>query len=69
MDWSIIILALLVGNMVWACTFSECGVVWSKKQIMRRQRRDMRPNWVYKLPDETTEMSPTGHKKDIIRGK
>lgn len=71
MDWSIIILALLVGNMIWACTFGECGLVWSKKQIMRKQRRhnpDMRPNWVYKLPNGITEMSPTGHRKDIIRG-
>ena len=76
MDWSYVILGLLVAFCLWDAILSPSrGLIWSREQKIAR-RRDwkasrgytMRPGYVYRMPDGTEHMSPTGRDVDCVCG-
>jgi hypothetical protein len=73
MDWSIIVLLVGYGWIIWEVMLSPTALTRSKRDVMAHMRRvnakrgiTMRPNWWYKMPDGTEHMSPTGREKDMI---
>ena len=72
MDWSIVLLIIIVGFMVYQCLLSPTSFLRSRKNVMRHMRDvnakkgiTMRPGWIYTLPGGKRIMSKTGKKKDI----
>ena len=72
MDWSAVLLIVIVGFVVYQCLLSPTSFLRSHKSIMKHMRNvnakkgiTMRPGWIYMLPGGKRIMSRTGKEKDV----